>query len=137
MEYDLEFAQKIKCSEDEKRECLKLVSHLVALAKKARAYGMLSLAKDAEETSSFLLRKGIQLATDGAKPRVVRSVMEFYIVSGNYSGKDLLERCIIHPGTAPAGCQGLWLRFILRILLKMREHAILGEIRLLQLISHI
>ena len=98
MEYDLEFSKKIKCSEDEKRECLKLVSHLVALAKKARAYGMLSLAKDAEETSSFLLRKGIQLATDGAKPRVVRSVMEFYIVSGNYSGKDLLERCIILEG---------------------------------------
>jgi flagellar motor component MotA len=59
---------------------------------------MLALAKDAEETSSFLLSKGIQLATDGAKPQVVRSVLEFYILSGDFSGKDLLERCIILEG---------------------------------------
>ena len=98
MEYDLEFAHKIKCSKEDKRHCLDLVSFLLALAKKARTYGMLALAKDAEETSSFLLSKGIQLATDGAKPSVVRSVLEFYILSGDYSGKDLLERCIILEG---------------------------------------
>jgi hypothetical protein len=98
MEYDLEFARKIKCSEEDKRHCLNLVSFLLTLAKKARTYGMLALAKDAEETSSFLLSKGIQLATDGAKPQVVRSVLEFYILSGDFSGKDLLERCIILEG---------------------------------------
>jgi hypothetical protein len=98
MEYDLEFARKIKCSAEDKRHCLELVSFLLALAKKARTYGMLALAKDAEETPSFLLSKGIQLATDGAKPQVVRSVLEFYILSDDYSGKELLERCIILEG---------------------------------------
>ena len=98
MEYDLEFAQKIKCSEEDKRHCLGLVSFLLALAKKARTYGMLALAKDAEETPSFLLSKGIQLATDGAKPQVVRSVLEFYILSGDYQGRELLERCLILEG---------------------------------------
>jgi hypothetical protein len=98
MNYDLEFAQRIECSADEKRKCMKLVADLLNMAYKARNYGMLSLAKDAEETSSFLLQKGIQLATDGAKPHVVRSVLEFYILCGNYSGKDLLERCIILEG---------------------------------------
>ncbi len=98
MDYDLEFARKIDCSEDEKRQCMKLVAYLLSLAKKARTYGMLALAKDAEETRSFLLRKGIQLATDGAKPDVVRSVLEFYILSGNYIGKELLERCLILEG---------------------------------------
>jgi hypothetical protein len=98
MEYDLEFARKIQCSHEDKRHCLDMVSYLLSLAKKARTYGMLALAKDAEETPSFLLRKGIQLATDGAKPQVVRSVLEFYILSGNYSGRELLERCIILEG---------------------------------------
>jgi hypothetical protein len=98
MEYDLEFARKIECSEDEKRACMKTVSFLLNLAKKARTYGMLALAKEADETSSFLLRKGIQLATDGAKPEVVRSVLEFYILSGNYAGQELLERCLILEG---------------------------------------
>jgi len=98
MEYDLEFAQKIECNEDEKRQCMKLVAFILGLAKKARTYGMLALAKDGEETSSFLLRKGIQLATDGAKPNVVRSILEFYILSGNYIGKELLERCLMLEG---------------------------------------
>ena len=98
MEYDLEFAHKLECSEDDKRDCLKVVENLLSLSKKARTYGMLSLAKDAEENSSFLLTKGIQLATDGAKPHVVRSVLEFYILSGNYVGKELLERCLILEG---------------------------------------
>jgi flagellar motor component MotA len=98
MEYDLEFARKIECSEDEKRACMKTVSFLLNLAKKARTYGMLALAKEADETSSFLLRKGIQLATDGAKPEVVRSVLEFYILSGNFTGQELLERCLILEG---------------------------------------
>ena len=52
MEYDLEFAKKIECSEDEKRQCMKLVAFLLTLAKKARTYGMLALAKEGEETSS-------------------------------------------------------------------------------------
>jgi len=98
MEYDLEFARKLECSEDDKRDCLKVVETLLSLSKKARTYGMLSLAKEAEENSSFLLTKGIQLATDGAKPHVVRSVLEFYILSGNYVGKELLERCLILEG---------------------------------------
>jgi hypothetical protein len=98
MEYDLEFARKLECSEDDKRDCLKLVENLLSLSKKARTYGMLSLAKEAEENSSFLLTKGIQLATDGAKPHVVRSILEFYILSGNYVGKELLERCLILEG---------------------------------------
>lgn len=98
MEYDLEFARKLECSEDDKRDCLKVVEILLSLSKKARTYGMLSLAKEAEEDSSFLLTKGIQLATDGAKPQVVRSVLEFYILSGNYVGKELLERCLILEG---------------------------------------
>lgn len=98
MEYDLDFARKIECSEDDKRECMKVLAYLLGLSKKARTYGMLSLAKEAEENSSFLLRKGIQLATDGAKPHVVRSVLEFYIISGNYVGKELLERCLILEG---------------------------------------
>ena len=47
MEYDLEFARKIECSKDEKRACMKTVSYLLNLAKKARTYGMLALAQEA------------------------------------------------------------------------------------------
>jgi len=127
MNYDLEFAERIKCSEEDKRQCLKLVSNLLSLANKARNYGMLSLVVDADETASFLMKKGIQMATDGAKPQVVRSVLEFYILSGNYSGKDLLERCIILEGLL-AIQEGLHPKLLKELLLSFfgeKDHQIL------------
>ena len=129
MDYDLEFAQKIKCSEEDKRHCLGLVAFILTLAKKARTYGILALAKDAEETSSFLLSKGIQLATDGAKPQIVRSVLESYILAGGYSGKALLERCLILEGVL-AIQDGLHPKLLKELLLSFfgeKDHQIFKE----------
>ena len=100
MNYDAEFCQQIRVSEDTKRQCLALVSEILFLATKARNYGLLSLGKEAEESASFLLRKGLQLVVDGVNPQVTREILESYILSGDYIGKELLERCIILEGLA-------------------------------------
>lgn len=100
MIYDWHFSQKIKCGAEEKKECLKLISDLVNLSIMARRNGLLSLIQVAEESSSFLLNKGLQLVVDGVAPQVVRSVLESYILSGDFKGKALLERCIILEGVA-------------------------------------
>ncbi len=98
MNYDAEFCQQIRVSEDEKRECLSLIREILHLATSARNYGLLSFGKEAEENSSFLLRKGLQLALDGVKSQTARTILELYIFTANYTGKDLLERCIILEG---------------------------------------
>ena len=98
MNYDAEFCQQIRVTEDEKRECLALISEILYLATSARNYGLLSLGKEAEGNSSFLLRKGLQLALDGVKSQTARTVLELYIFTADYIGKDLLERCIILEG---------------------------------------
>jgi len=100
MEYNWRFSQKIKCSSEEKRECLNLVSELIALSKVARRNGLLSLVPYTENNASFLLRKGLQLVVDGVNPQVTREILESYILSGDYIGKELLERCIILEGLA-------------------------------------
>ncbi len=100
MEYNWRFSQRIKCSNEEKRECLSLVSELISLSKVARRNGLLSLVPYTETNSSFLLRKGLQLVVDGVNPQVTREVLESYILSGDYSGIELLERCIILEGVA-------------------------------------
>ena len=100
MEYNWQFSQQSNCSDEEKRECLSLVSELIDLSKVARRNGLLSLVPYAEKNSSFLLRKGLQLVVDGVSPQITREVIESYILSGNYSGKQLLERCIILEGVA-------------------------------------
>ncbi len=58
----------------------------------------MSLGKEAEESSPFLLRKGLQLALDGVKSRTARTILELYIFTGDYTGKELLKRCIILEG---------------------------------------
>jgi len=98
MNYDAEFGQQIRVSEDAKRQCLGLVSEILFLATKARNYGLLSLGKEAEESASFLLRKGLQLAMDGVKSHTARTILELYIFTEDYTGKDLLERCLILEG---------------------------------------
>jgi hypothetical protein len=100
MEYNWQFSQKSKCSDEEKRECLNLVTELINLSKVARRNGLLSLVPYAEKNTSFLLRKGLQLVVDGVNPQVTREVLESYILSGDHSGKELLERCIILEGVA-------------------------------------
>ena len=92
MEYDWQFSRKIKCSDDEKRDCMKLISDLINMSIMARRNGLLSLVQLAEESSFFLLNKGLQLVVDGVTPQVVRNVLESYILSGGLEGKALLER---------------------------------------------
>ena len=98
MNYDAEFCQHIRVNEDEKRQCFEWISEILSLATKGRNFGLLSLGKEAEESSSFLMRKGLQLALDGVKTHRARTILELYIHTGNYTGKELLERCIILEG---------------------------------------
>ena len=98
MNYDAEFCQQLRVSVEEKRQCFTRVSEILALAIKGRNFGLLSLGKEAEESSLFLLRKGLQLALDGVKSHTARIILELYILTGDYTGKELLERCIILEG---------------------------------------
>lgn len=98
MQYDAEFCRQMRVSNSEKRDCLALISDIIYLANSARNYGLLSLGKAAEENQLFLLRKGLQLALDGVKTSTARTILELYIFSADYTGKDLLERCIILEG---------------------------------------
>ncbi len=98
MNYDAEFCQQLRVNEEEKRQCFTRVSEILALAIKGRNFGLLSLGKEAEESSLFLLRKGLQLALDGVKSHTARTILELYILTGDYTGKELLERCIILEG---------------------------------------
>lgn len=98
MDYDAEFCQQIRVNDADKRQCLTLISEILSLATKGRNFGLLSLGKEAEESSSFLLRKGLQLALDGVKSHTARTILELYIHTGDYTGYELLERCVILEG---------------------------------------
>lgn len=96
--YDWSFADRLQCSQYDRRQCLELVTELVNLAAKARRLGLLSLVETIDGEMHFLLDKGLQLVVDGVKPEVVRRILENYILSDNCRGKELLIRCLILEG---------------------------------------
>jgi hypothetical protein len=98
MKLDWEFGERIQCSAAEKKECMALVAELCSMANKAKRNGLLSLVQEADETSHFLLRKGLQLVLEGVNPQMVEKTLQYYILSGKYHGKELLVRCIIMEG---------------------------------------
>jgi hypothetical protein len=98
MDYDWVFSRRIRCSSEDKRQCLGLVSEVVSLAKKARNLGLMSLVDYMEQCPNYFLKKGLQLIVDGEKPQTVRQILELYILAGGYRSKDLLERCVILEG---------------------------------------
>lgn len=98
--YNWSFAERLKCSEDERRHCLALVTNMMDLAARARRSGLLSLVDTIEGDKHFLLVKGLHLIVDGVKPDVVRRILENYILSDDCRGQELLTRCLILEGIA-------------------------------------
>ncbi|MBI5577624.1 MAG: hypothetical protein HY895_00600 [Deltaproteobacteria bacterium] len=98
MDYGWIFSRKIRCSSEDKRQCLGLVGEVITLANKARDFGLMSLVDYMDQCPNYFLKKGLQLIVDGEKPQAVREVLELYILAGGYRGKDLLERCVILEG---------------------------------------
>ncbi len=98
MDYGWVFSRKIRCSSQDKRQCLGMVAEVISLAKKARNLGLMSLVDYIEQCPNYFLKKGLELIVDGEKPQAVREILELYILAGGYRGKELLERCVILEG---------------------------------------
>jgi len=98
MNYDWAFARRIRCSREDQRQCLHLISEILLLTKKARSLGLLSLIETIESCPNRFLQKGLQLIVDGEKPHSVREILEISIMAGGFRGRELLERCIILEG---------------------------------------
>ncbi len=95
---DLNFYSKINCSFDEKKECLQLLDLMISLSRKQHKQGLLSLESEVNEKSPFLLQKGILLMLSGTEPIVLREILNNYISSSNYSGKEFLSAILIKEG---------------------------------------
>ncbi len=95
---DINIYNKISCSVEEKKECLQLLDLMISLSKKAHKQGLLSLESEVNEKSPFLLQKGLHLMLSGMEPIVFREILNNYIYSSNYSGKEFLSAILIKEG---------------------------------------
>lgn len=95
---DLNIGQKIQCTTNEKRECLELLSNILEFSAITRKYGLLRLESEIEKFDSNFMRKALQLIVEGVEPNYIRTILQNYIIVGDYKGKALLERVVITEG---------------------------------------
>ena len=84
-----------KYTREEKEKLKHLIKVIINLSIKSNRQGLLSLEDDVPTLQPFLLRKGIELLTEGFSQKDLCFIVDNYIQAGSYSEPQLLERLII------------------------------------------
>lgn len=88
----------IKCSFEEKKECLETLDKILEVSRKAHKKGLLALEDETIDAPNKFFHKGLELLLYGMEPLALREILENYIIVGNYEGKAHLERVLILEG---------------------------------------
>lgn len=92
--------QRLKCSYEDKLECLGIVRYIIELSHIALKEGLLALENESKEVkiNSNLLKEGIKLIVDGTDPEWVEKYFLTNLASNDYKGKEFLKNFVIFKG---------------------------------------
>ncbi len=93
--YDWQFAERIQCTVEEKKECFELIIQLRKYATIIHQEGFLALEEELAKIDDDFLAISIQMGIDGVRPDLFRDIQERRILADNSKGKELLRRVII------------------------------------------
>ena len=93
--YDWQFAERVQCGLEEKKECFELILQLRRYASMAQQDGMLALEQELLNVKDEFLSISLQMAIDGVNPDLFRDIQDRRILVDNCTGKELLRRVII------------------------------------------
>lgn len=96
--YDWQFAERVQCSVEEKRECFEFILQLRRYASLVQQDGLLALEDELSKVKDEFLVLSLQMAIDGVSPELFRDIQDRRILVDNCSGKELLKRVIITEG---------------------------------------
>jgi len=114
--YDWQFAERIQCSVEEKRECFDLILQLRKYASIIRKEGFLALEEELKHIDDEFLAISIQMGIDGVNPELFREIQERRILVDNCKGKELLKRVIITEAMASILSQDAFMTFQYKLL---------------------
>jgi hypothetical protein len=122
LHYDWEFAERIQCSLEDKRECFDLIVRLRRYASTIRQEGFLALEEELKNIEDEFLAISIQMGIDGVSPELFRSIQERRILVDNCKGKELLKRVIITEAMASILSEDTFRIFHYKLLSYLGEH---------------
>ena len=110
--FDYWVSDKMEFSAEDKRACFETAKTVVAMADKVRKGGILALEEDIESMDSAFLKAATLMTVDGIHHDELKKVLENWIISGNYRGKELFNRILIMDGmlALQQGCNPTFIR---------------------------
>ncbi len=120
--YDWQFAERIQCSIEDKRECFGLILKLRKYASIIRQQGFLALEDELKNLNDEFLEISIQMGIDRVPPQLFREIQERRILVDNCTGKELLRRVIITEAMASILSEDTFLLFHYKLLSYLGEH---------------
>ncbi len=120
--YDWQFAERIQCSIEEKKECFDLIVRLRKYASTIRQEGFLALEEELRNIDDEFLATSIQMGIDGVAPELFREIQERRILVDNCRGKELLKRVIITEAMASILSEDTFKIFHYKLLSYLGEH---------------
>jgi hypothetical protein len=120
--YDWQFAERIQCSVEDKRECFDLILKLREYASIIRQQGFLALEDELKRLNDEFMEISIQMGIDRVPPQLFREIQERRILVDNCTGKELLRRVIITEAMASILSEDTFLVFHYKLLSYLGEH---------------
>ncbi len=120
--YDWQFAERIQCSIEDKRECFDLIVTLRKYASVIRQEGFLALEEELKNIDDEFLAISIQMGIDGVRPELFREIQERRILVDNCMGKELLRRVIITEAMSSILSEDSFMVFHYKLLSYLGEH---------------
>jgi hypothetical protein len=93
-----EFTDRIRCRSREKEESIELVERILRYSVIYNDEGTNSLADELKFIDNSFLKLGLEFVIEETDPEDVRSILSRHILSGDYHGKEFLQKMIVMEG---------------------------------------
>lgn len=99
MTYDMNyFSERLRCTPEEKRECLETVRLITGAFEIVRYNGLLALKKVVKRVDDPFFRDFAPYIIENYDPESVRRACDRMLIAGDYRGKELLHNLLIVEG---------------------------------------
>ena len=93
--FDIWLSDRLKFGSEDKRDCFETAKKMVHITAIARKDGLTAAAEEVKEMHDIFLEIAVKLAVDGFSSQRIKTVMQNYIIAGNYRGGALLKRILV------------------------------------------
>jgi Flagellar motor component len=98
IQWNADLARRLQCRDEEKKTLAQIIKRLMALDRKARGEGFLSLESELPSIDDPLLAMGVRLVMEGVSGEALEEILASYLLVEERSGWPFLKACVTIEG---------------------------------------